>query len=126
MKITFYGYNAFVVENGSRKIAIDPGALFLHYFRLTPLIPKKEWEGLKPDVLMIPIGGSVVKNTMGEKEALEAVKIISPKKVIPCHYDCPALVSKKLNPANPDAFKSGVEKIGIECNIMQYGDKIEV
>ena len=46
MKITFYGYNAFVVENGSRKIAIDPGALFLHYFRLTPLIPKKEWAGI--------------------------------------------------------------------------------
>jgi L-ascorbate metabolism protein UlaG (beta-lactamase superfamily) len=85
---------------------------------------QKEWEGLKPDVLMIPIGGTVVKNTMGEEEALEAVKIISPKKVIPCHYNCPALLSKKLNPANPDAFKSGVEKMGIECIIMKDGDEI--
>ncbi|MBA7679028.1 hypothetical protein ES703_87310 [subsurface metagenome] len=263
MKITFYGYNAFVVENGSRKIAIDPGALFLHYFRLTPLIPKKEWagithifvthgdpdhywqadrvaeaakapiicgknlvkqvgsetlllgprsrgiqydtrvekfypidvgetvdlkefqvkglkavhgpikfklfglikieiktgpgeriglggigfeikiggkvivnlgdtllqkewEGIKPDVLMIPIGGSVVKSTMGEKEALEAVKIISPKKVIPCHYDCDALWIRKLNPADEEMFKREVEKMGIECIIMKDGDEIEV
>jgi len=124
MKITFYGYNAFVVENGSRKIAIDPGALFLHYFRLTPLIPKKEWKGLKPDVLMIPIGGRVVKNTMGEEEALEAVKIISPKKVIPCHYDCDALWIRKPNPADDEMFKREVEKLGIECIIMKGGDGI--
>jgi L-ascorbate metabolism protein UlaG (beta-lactamase superfamily) len=52
--------------------------------------------------------------------------MISPKKVIPCHYNCPALLSKKLNPANPDAFKNGVEKMGIECTIMQYGDEILV
>ncbi|MBC8459319.1 MAG: MBL fold metallo-hydrolase [Deltaproteobacteria bacterium] len=87
---------------------------------------QKEWEGLNPDVLMIPIGGQVPKNTMNVEEALGAVKMMSPKKVIPCHYNCPALLSKKLNPANPDAFKNGVEKMGIECIIMQYGDEIEV
>jgi len=27
---------------------------------------QEEWEGLKPDVLMIPIGGRVVRNTMQE------------------------------------------------------------
>jgi L-ascorbate metabolism protein UlaG (beta-lactamase superfamily) len=75
---------------------------------------------------MIPIGGQVPKNTMNVEEALEAVKIMSPKKVIPCHYNCPALLSKKLNPANPDAFKNGVEKIGMECIIMKDGDEIIV
>lgn len=44
MKITFYGYNAFLIESGKKKIAIDPGALFLYFFRLTPLIPKPEWQ----------------------------------------------------------------------------------
>jgi L-ascorbate metabolism protein UlaG (beta-lactamase superfamily) len=28
MKIKFYGYNAFLIESGDKKIAIDPGALF--------------------------------------------------------------------------------------------------
>ncbi len=87
---------------------------------------QKEWEGLKPDVLMIPIGGRVVKNTMGEEEALEAVKLISPKKVIPCHYDCDALWIRKLNPADDEMFKREVEKMGSECIIMKDGDEILV
>jgi len=87
---------------------------------------QKEWEGLKPDILMIPIGGQVVKNTMGVEEALEAVKLISPKKVIPTHYNCGALLWRNLNSANPDAFKNGVEKMGIECIIMKDGDEILV
>jgi len=87
---------------------------------------QKEWEGLNPDVLMIPIGGQVVKNTMNVEEALEAVKMMSPKKVIPTHYNCGALLWRRLNSANPDAFKNGVEKMGIECIIMKDGDEIVV
>jgi len=36
------------------------------------------------------------------------------------------LLWRKLNSANPDAFKSGVEKLGIECIIMKDGEEIEV
>ena len=46
MKIKHYLYNAFLVEDGDKKIAIDPGGLFLYYFRLTTLIPKSEWAGV--------------------------------------------------------------------------------
>jgi L-ascorbate metabolism protein UlaG (beta-lactamase superfamily) len=46
MNITFYGYNTFVIESGDKKLAIDPGALFLYYFRLTTLIPKTEWNDI--------------------------------------------------------------------------------
>ena len=46
MKITFYGYNSFIVSTDKHKIAIDPGALFLYWFRLTTLIPKSEWKGI--------------------------------------------------------------------------------
>lgn len=256
MKITHYLYNTFIIESGNKKIAIDPGGLFLYFFRFTTLIPKSEWEsithifvthgdpdhywhmdrvakasnasvicnktmvrniggktlmlgprdkglafttpmeklhtifvdetiqldgmsitGIKtthgpltiklgplaktlipgpderigwgaigfniqldgksvvnlgdtllhekkwqsiknPDVLMIPIGGKTVHNTMDEKEAIQAVKIIQPKLVIPCHYNCPALFSKKANPADDMVFKKEIEKMGIECVVL--------
>ena len=254
MKITHYLYNTFIIESGDKKIAIDPGALFFYYFRLTTLIPKSEWKdithifvthgdpdhywhtdrvaeishapvicnkmmvkevegkkhmlgprdrglafttevkklhtisvnetiqldgmsitGIKathgpvtfklgpfsktlhpgpkervgwgaigfeikldgktivnlgdtllhekewqkiknPDVLMIPIGGRTFPNTMNEEEALQAVRIIKPKLVIPCHYNCPAFFSKLANPADDKMFKREVEKMGIKCN----------
>jgi len=87
---------------------------------------QKGWEGLKPDVLMIPIGGRVIKNTMGEKEALEAVRLIEPKKVIPMHYNGDFLWQRNINPADDELFKREVEKMGIECIIMKYGDEIIV
>lgn len=88
---------------------------------------QKEWEGMKPDVLMIPIGGAGGDMwTMDVKDALEAVKLISPKMVIPCHYNVSFFWIKNINPANDQLFKSEVEKLGIECSIMKYGDEIEV
>jgi len=58
---------------------------------------------------------------MDEDEALQAVKIIQPKLVIPCHYNCPAFFSKNYNPANSTKFKEDVIKIGIECSVLQAG-----
>ena len=59
------------------------------------LLEKEEWKKIKnPDVLMIPIGGGQADNTMDEYEALEAIKIIEPKQVIPMHYDLPILFTK--------------------------------
>jgi len=91
------------------------------------LLHEEEWQSIKsPDILMIPIGGSVIPNTMGEKEALQAVKIMQPKLVIPCHYNSPGLFSKKYNSADDRMFKEGVEKMGIECAIFRNGDSIEI
>jgi L-ascorbate metabolism protein UlaG (beta-lactamase superfamily) len=88
---------------------------------------QKEWEGLNPDILMIPIGGGeVVKNTMNVEEALEAVKLMSPKKVIPCHYNCAFLWQRNANSTNDEMFKREVENMGIKCTIMKYGDEIFV
>ncbi len=264
MKISFYGYNAFLIESNDKKIAIDPGALFFYFFRFTTLIPKPEWEsithtfithgdpdhywhadrvaeasgapvicnktmireiegkalalgprdkglafttpfnklhtlsvdetiqldeisvtGIKtthgpltlkigpfsktvtpgpeervgwgaigfdiqldgkrlinlgdtllhtkewehinnPDVLMIPIGGKAIHNTMDEREAVEAVKIMRPKLVIPCHYNCPAFFTKKYNPADDRMFKTEVEKTGAKCVILQSGESIAI
>ena len=264
MRIKFYGYNAFLIESGDKKIAIDPGGLFFYWFRFTTVIPQSEWEsithifithgdpdhywhadrvarvsnaqvicnktmvrevngkalmlgprakglafttefnnlnllgvgetieldgmtisGLKathgelvlkvgpfsktvkpgpderigwgglgfdikldgkrlanlgdtlllakewqsikaPDVLMIPIGGKVAHNTMDEEEAVQAVKIIQPKLVIPCHYNCPGLFSKSLNPVDDQLFKKEVEQVGSHCKILHTGDSMEI
>lgn len=264
MKITHYLYNTFVIEEGDKKIAIDPGALFLYFFRMTTLIPKLDWReithifithgdpdhywhadrvadasgaavicnetmfrndsgkrlmlgprskglsfntelenvhpisvdetieldgmtvtGIKtthgelvlklgpfsttvspgpderigwgaigfdirmggrkivnlgdtllhteewrkirqPDVLMIPIGGRVAHNTMDETEALQAVRIIDPSIVIPCHYNCPGIFSKNLNPADDQYFKREVEKLGSRCIILRHAESVSL
>jgi len=91
------------------------------------LLHKKEWSAIKkPDILMIPIGGSRVTNTMDEHEALQAVQIMQPKLVIPCHYNGPGLFSKNLNPADEDMFKREVENAGSKCEILHQGDSIAV
>lgn len=264
MKITHYLYNTFVVEDEGVKIAIDPGALFLYYFRLTTLIPKSEWrdithifvthgdpdhywhtdrvaeasgapvvcnetmvrnidgqqlalgprskglaftspmknlrpisvgetikvgpltvKGIKtthgklilrigpfsktvqpgpeerigqgaigfhiqfngksivnlgdtllhekewedipsPDVLMIPIGGKVAKNTMDEMEAAKATKVIQPRIVIPCHYDCPGLFTRRSNPADDQLFKKEAESAGARCIILKDGESVNL
>jgi L-ascorbate metabolism protein UlaG (beta-lactamase superfamily) len=89
------------------------------------LLHADEWKSImSPDILMIPIGGKAVHNTMDEKEALQAVQIMKPKLVIPCHYNCPAFFSKKYNPANELEFKREVEKLDIKCTILHKGDSI--
>jgi len=42
MKITHYLYNAFLLEEGGTKVAIDPGQN-LYIFDLRSLIPEEEW-----------------------------------------------------------------------------------
>ena len=87
----------------------------------------EEWTGLKPDVLMLPIGGLGDNTwTMDASDALEAVKLIVPKKVIPCHYNVPFLWIKNIAPADDELFKREVEKLGIKCNIMKHGEVIEI
>jgi len=53
---------------------------------------------------MIPIGGSTIHNTMDEKEALQAVKILHPKVVIACHYNCPGFIKKAAKLADDKYF----------------------
>lgn len=84
----------------------------------------EEWEKYRnTDVLMIPIGGNM---TMDEVDAIEAVKVFKPKLVIPCHYNCPAYFSRKLLPANDKMFKEEVEKLGLECNILEKSETVEL
>ncbi len=90
-------------------------------------ILQTDWAGLEPDVLMLPIGGLGNNTwTMDVPDALEAVKLIRPKRVIPCHYNAPFLWIRNIAPADDQSFRREVEKLGCECNIMRRGDEIEV
>lgn len=86
-----------------------------------------EWEGLAPDVLMLPIGGLGQSTwTMDVTEALQAVEIIAPQVVIPCHYNVPFLWKRKFARADDARFKSEVEKLGSRCILLGSGESVDI
>lgn len=86
-----------------------------------------DWDGLRPTVLMIPIGGMGQNTwTMDVEEALQAVERIDPEMVIPCHYSVPFLWKRKMAVADDAKFKQGVEALGKKCTILGNGDAITV
>ncbi len=87
------------------------------------LLEAEEWEKIKnPDVLMIPVGGGQADNTMDEFEALEAIKIIQPKLVIPMHYDMPILFTKHYASVDEVMLTREIEKLGAKCKILKKGE----
>ncbi|MFC2112647.1 MBL fold metallo-hydrolase [Bacteroidota bacterium] len=86
----------------------------------------EDWKGLKPDILMLPIGGGKVPNTMDVQAAIEAVDLISPGLVIPCHYNVPYGLSKNINPTDDVYFKNEVEKRGTKCELLNNGDELVI
>lgn len=88
---------------------------------------RKEWKGLSPDVAMLPIGG-LGNNiwTMDIPDALEAVRLMSPKLVIPCHYNAPFFWRKRMAVADAQEFERAVEHMGIQCRVMHAGDSVEI
>jgi L-ascorbate metabolism protein UlaG (beta-lactamase superfamily) len=85
------------------------------------LLLEDAWRGLRPDVLMVPIGGLM---TMDVDAALRAVATIEPEVVIPMHYDwdilfyhCSAEVAR---------FAAGVRAFGSQCFPLEPGESVEV
>ncbi|MDH3716431.1 MAG: MBL fold metallo-hydrolase [Gammaproteobacteria bacterium] len=86
-----------------------------------------DWNGISVDVLMLPIGGFGHDTwTMNVDEALEAVELISPRLVIPCHYSVPFLWKRRFAVADDQRFKREVERLGVECTILGDGDTVTV
>jgi len=70
----------------------------------------------KIDIMLCPIGDNY---TMGIEDAVKAVEFVSPGLVIPIHYNTfPVIV------ADPNEFKTKVEKAGKNCRVMDYGETI--
>lgn len=73
----------------------------------------------KIDYALLPIGDNF---TMGPEEALEAVKMIKPKIVIPIHYDTWDPIAQ-----SPEDFKEEVEKCcDIKVLVVNFNESIEI
>jgi L-ascorbate metabolism protein UlaG (beta-lactamase superfamily) len=84
-----------------------------------------EWQDLSADVLMLPIGGLGHNTwTMDVDEALEAVQLIAPRMVVPCHYSVPLFWKRRFAVADAQRFKREAERLGAECTILQYGESL--
>ena len=87
----------------------------------------RDWEKLTADVLLLPIGGLGQGTwTMDVDEALEAIALIAPRHVIPCHYNVPLFWKRRFAPADDGRFKREAERLGIECTILQYGESVTI
>lgn len=110
---------------GSMAFKITMGDMSVLNLGDSLLLP--DWEGLAPDVLMLPIGGLGNNTwTMDVDDALSAVRLISPKRVIPCHYSVPFLWNRRFAVADDQRFKREAEKMGSECCIMGSGEAIDI
>jgi len=87
----------------------------------------REWKDVSADVLMLPIGG-LGRNTwtMDVDQALEAVRLISPQRVIPCHYSVPLFWKRRFAVADVQRFKRDAERLGAECTILECGEAVMV
>lgn len=70
------------------------------------------------DYMLLPIGDNY---TMGIKDAVKAVELTNPKVAVPMHFNTFPVIK-----TDPTEFKKLVEKEGIKCKIMDYGEVIEI
>jgi len=85
------------------------------------LLLEEAWRDLRPDVLMVPIGGVM---TMDVDQALRAVAAIEPEVVIPVHYNWRILFYR--HPANVERFTAEVRRRGRRCLPLKRRESVEV
>jgi L-ascorbate metabolism protein UlaG (beta-lactamase superfamily) len=90
-------------------------------FNLGDTLPLDVWDGLRPDVLMIPIGGLM---TMDVDQALAAVAAIEPGLVLPTHHNWDFLFYHR--PADVGRFAEAVQAAGRRCIALAPGERLEV
>ena len=84
------------------------------------LLVEEAWQGVRPDVLMIPIGGMM---TMDVEAALRAVEVIAPRVVVPVHHNWDILFYRR--PADVDGFVTGARDLGCEPVPLARGQAVE-
>jgi L-ascorbate metabolism protein UlaG (beta-lactamase superfamily) len=85
------------------------------------LLLEDAWWELRPDVLMVPIGGMM---TMDVDDALRAVEAIEPKTVIPMHHGWDILFYHR--PADVTRFADGARALGCCCFAPRPGESVEL
>ena len=70
------------------------------------------------DVMLVPIGDNF---TMGIDDAVTACEFVHPKIAIPMHYNTFPVIE-----ADPLEFQSKVQARGIDCQVLAYGQEIDI
>lgn len=70
------------------------------------------------ELALIPIGDNF---TMGIDDALYAVELLKPKKVVPMHYNTFPVIE-----ADPKVFADGVNKMGVDCTVLKPGESLNI
>ena len=86
----------------------------------TAVFPEMERMGRmhRIDLAFLPVGDDL---TMGVDEAVEAAKLLRPKRVVPVHYDTFPLIE-----ADMDDWSSKMDEAGIEPLVLKPGDTLEL
>ena len=71
----------------------------------------------KPDLALLPIGDNF---TMGPDDAVEAVRLIKPKRVVPMHYNTFDLIRQ-----DGASFKKRLDRLA-ECTLLEPGESLEL
>jgi L-ascorbate metabolism protein UlaG (beta-lactamase superfamily) len=69
------------------------------------------------EIALIPIGDNF---TMGMEDAVKAVELLKPKKVIPMHYKTFDVID-----VDPNEFVNKVSQMGVAAEVLDYGGTIE-
>lgn len=101
-------------------VLLEMGGVRLYHAGDTALFSDMRLIGRKGlDVALVPIGDNF---TMGPDDAVEAVKLLAPKRVIPIHYNTFPVIRQ-----DPAAFKARVEQeTDAECLVLEPGDAVEL
>ncbi len=70
------------------------------------------------DYLLVPIGDNF---TMGIDDAVMACSFVNPKCAVPMHYNTFDVVN-----ADPEVFKQKLEDKGLNCQVMEFGQEINL
>jgi L-ascorbate metabolism protein UlaG (beta-lactamase superfamily) len=108
-----YGAIGFIIRIDNKAIVNMGDTLFLG----------DQWSNISaPDILMIPIGGDLIGNTMGVLDAIEVVRRLRPRIVIPCHYNVPSFFRRNKHLTDDTIFVRETEKAGAECRVLMQGE----
>jgi L-ascorbate metabolism protein UlaG (beta-lactamase superfamily) len=96
------------------------GGLRIYHSGDTSLFGDMELYGrLYPmDLALLPIGDNF---TMGPEDALEAVRLLKPKRAVPMHYDTFPLIE-----VDAAAWAEQVNGLGVECRALKPGEAWEI
>lgn len=67
--------------------------------------------------MLVPIGDNF---TMGIDDAVKACEFVRPEIAVPMHYNTFPVIE-----ADPEVFRSRLEKVGIVCRVLEFGEQIE-